>query len=128
MKSGRKVSISSLMVRNALNTRARCALCAVIPASFPHSARMGSGQLAGNDAGITAHKAHRARVFSAFRTIRDEIDTFKPDFILMWGDDQYENFKEDIIPPYCVLAYDQLEFRPYKRLRGRPNIWGEPED
>jgi hypothetical protein len=46
----------------------------------------------------------------------------------MWGDDQYENFKEDIIPPFCVLAYDQLTFQPYHRLRGRPNIWGEPAD
>jgi hypothetical protein len=82
----------------------------------------------GDDEGITAHKAHRARVFNAFRTIREEIDAFKPDFILMWGDDQYENFREDIIPPFCVLAYDQLTFQPYKRLRGRPNIWGEPAD
>jgi hypothetical protein len=82
----------------------------------------------GNDEGITAHKAHRARVFSAFRQIREEIDAFKPDFILIWGDDQYENFKEDIIPPFCVLAYDQLAFKPFTRLRGRPNIWGEPED
>jgi hypothetical protein len=46
----------------------------------------------------------------------------------MWGDDQYENFKEDIIPPFCVLAYDKVAFTPYKRLRGRPNIWNEPED
>ena len=82
----------------------------------------------GEDEGIAAHKAHRARVFSAFRTIREEIDAFKPDLIVMWGDDQYENFKEDIIPPFCVLAYDKLDFAPYKRLRGRPNIWGEPED
>jgi len=81
----------------------------------------------GDDEGITAHKAHRARVFNAFRTIREEIDAFQPDFILMWGDDQYENFREDIIPPFCVLAYDTLEFQPFKR-RGRPNIWGEPED
>jgi hypothetical protein len=82
----------------------------------------------GDDEGITAHKAHRARVFSAFRKIRTEIDAFQPDFILMWGDDQYENFKEDIIPPFCVLAYEQLTFQPYHRLRGRPNIWGEPAD
>ncbi|HXH10708.1 MAG TPA: extradiol ring-cleavage dioxygenase [Alphaproteobacteria bacterium] len=82
----------------------------------------------GDDEGITAHKAHRARVFHAFRKIREEIDAFKPDFILIWGDDQYENFKEDVIPPFCVLAYDRLEFQPFKRLRGRPNIWGEPED
>jgi catalytic LigB subunit of aromatic ring-opening dioxygenase len=82
----------------------------------------------GDDEGITAHKAHRARVFQAFRQIREEIDAFQPDFILIWGDDQYENFKEDIIPPFCVLAYEQLRFQPYHRLRDRPNIWGEPSD
>ena len=82
----------------------------------------------GDDEGITSHKAHKARVFDAFRKIREEIDAFKPDFILMWGDDQYENFKEDIIPPFCVLAYERLDFKPYLRLRGRPNIWGEPTD
>jgi hypothetical protein len=82
----------------------------------------------GNDEGIAAHKAHRERVFRAFRTIREEIDAFQPDFVLIWGDDQYENFKETIIPPFCVLAYDTLTFQPYQRLRGRPNIWGEPAD
>jgi len=82
----------------------------------------------GSDEGISAFKAHRARVFSAFRTIKEQIDGFRPDFVLIWGDDQYENFKEDVIPPFCVLAYDELAFQPFKRLRGRPNIWGEPED
>ena len=94
------------------------------PANWPEPMRLEWG----DDEGITAHKAHRARVFSAFRKIRQEIDAFQPDFILMWGDDQYENFQEDIIPPFCVLAYDQLTFQPYQRLRGRPNIWGEPAD
>ena len=28
----------------------------------------------------------------------------------MWGDDQYENFREDIIPPYCISAYDKFSF------------------
>jgi len=46
----------------------------------------------------------------------------------MWGDDQYENFKEDIIPPFCVLAYDEFKFTPYARLRGKPNIWDEPAE
>ncbi len=46
----------------------------------------------------------------------------------MWGDDQYENFQDDVIPPYCVLAYDTLSFQPFKRLGKRPNIWGEPGD
>jgi hypothetical protein len=94
------------------------------PANWPEPMRLEWG----DDEGITAHRAHRARVFDAFRKIREEIDAFKPDFILIWGDDQYENFREDIIPPFCVLAYDKLEFQPFKRSRGRPNIWGEPED
>src|SRR4029453_6208330 len=81
-----------------------------------------------DDEGIASFRAHRARVFSAFRTLRDEIDAFRPDFILMWGDDQDENFGADIIPPFCVLAYDKLEFQPFKRLGKRPNIWGEPGD
>ncbi|HEY7496799.1 MAG TPA: extradiol ring-cleavage dioxygenase [Candidatus Tectomicrobia bacterium] len=93
------------------------------PANWPEPMRAEWG----DDEGITAHKAHRARVFNAFRTIREEIDAFQPDFILMWGDDQYENFQESIIPPFCVLAYDTLTFQPFKR-RGRPNIWGEPVD
>ena len=82
----------------------------------------------GDDEGITAHKAHRARIFAAFRQIRAELDAFNPDFILLWGDDQYENFREDIIPPFCVLAYDRIDFQPYHRLGDRPNIWNEPKD
>lgn len=94
------------------------------PTNWPESMRVEWGE----DEGITAHKAHRARVLRAFRTLREEIDAFQPDFILMWGDDQYENFRETIMPPFCVLAYDTLSFQPFKRLRSRPNIWGEPED
>lgn len=94
------------------------------PANWPEPMRKEWG----DDEGVTAHKAHRARVFDAFRKLRREIDDFNPDFILIWGDDQYENFKEDIIPPFCVLAYDQFEYTPFHRLGERPNIWGEPND
>jgi hypothetical protein len=82
----------------------------------------------GDDEGVTAHKAHRERIYEGFKRVRAEIDAFNPDLVVMWGDDQYENFKEDIIPPFCVLAYEELKYQPYKRLRGRPNIWGEPVD
>ena len=94
------------------------------PANWPEPMRLEWG----DDEGITAHKAHRARVFNAFRRIRQEIDAFKPDVIIIWGDDQYENFREDIIPPFCVLAYDDFHFQPFQRLGERPNIWGEPQD
>ena len=91
-----------------------------------------SRELAGADAranGATTKASRRTRrtrraSSSAFRKIREEIDAFEPDFIVMWGDDQYENFKEDIIPPFCVLAYDEFDFKPYARLRGEAQHLG----
>ncbi len=82
----------------------------------------------GDDEGISSHKPHRARIFKAFRTIREKLDEFNPDFVVIIGDDQYENFKEDIIPPFCVLAYDEMHSIPFHRLGERPNIWDEPND
>jgi hypothetical protein len=76
------------------------------PASWPEPMRAEWGE----DEGIASFRAHRERVFSAFRAISQEIAVFRPDFILMWGDDQYENFRESIVPPFCVLAYDTLAF------------------
>ena len=61
--------------------------------------------------------------------MKDEIEAFNPDFIVMFGDDQYENFKEDIIPPFCVMAYDEYVSYPFKRAPcRRGNVWNEPED
>jgi len=70
------------------------------PANWPEPLRAEWG----DDDGISSHKEHRARLFDAFRKIRQKIDAFRPDVIVLWGDDQYENFQQDIIPPFCVLA------------------------
>ena len=35
----------------------------------------------------------------------------------MFGDDQYENFKEDIVPPFAVLAYDEHQDRAVEEPR-----------
>lgn len=77
----------------------------------------------GNDEGVSAARNHRERLVRALRTTRAQIDAFRPDFILMWGDDQYENFREDVVPPYCVYAHESFEF-------GLPanNVWNEPAD
>ena len=76
-----------------------------------------------DDQGTAAATRHRAELVENFRKVRAALDDFKPDLIVMWGDDQYENFREDIIPPYCICAYDKLEFKPPK-----DNIWGLPSD
>ena len=96
------------------------------PSNWPEPMRIEYGE----DEGLAAAARHRERLVNGFRIVRAEIDAFKPDFILIWGDDQYENFKEDIIPPFCVLAYEQMEARPFTHKDGssRRNVWGEPAD
>ena len=47
---------------------------------------------------------------------------------MIWGDDQHENFTEDIIPPFCVLAYDADRGAHRAREGGPPNVWGEAAD
>jgi Catalytic LigB subunit of aromatic ring-opening dioxygenase len=82
-----------------------------------------------NDGGEKAAGQHRARFVEAFSKVRAEIQNFNPDFILMWGDDQYENFLEDGIPPFCIYVFDQAECRPLigtERWSKTPqNFWGE---
>ena len=54
-----------------------------------------------------------------FRRIRSELDAFNPDFVLIWGDDQYENFREDCVPAFSILAYDSVDIPALERLSPR---------
>ena len=80
----------------------------------------------GEDEGYESSLEHRARLVAGFRRIREELDAFNPDFVVIWGDDQYENFREDIIPPFCILAYDDFEAQPFAHRQR--NAWDEPKD
>ena len=85
----------------------------------------------GNDEGLSSARRHRELVVAGFRRLRAALDEFRPDCVLIWGDDQYENFKEDIVPPFCVYVYDELECFPYRRsavINSPANVWGQPED
>ena len=84
----------------------------------------------GDDEGYTSALYQREKLVAGFRKVRAELDAFKPDVVLVWGDDQYENFREDIIPAFCVMAYDEYECRPFTTKDGgaRPNVWGEPAE
>ena len=92
------------------------------PTSWPEPMRIEYGE----DEGYAAALEHRARLVAGFRRIRAELDAFNPDFVVIWGDDQYENFREDIIPPFCVLAYDDFSAQPFAHRQR--NVWGEPQD
>jgi hypothetical protein len=101
----------------------------------------------GSDEGRSAADQQRQAFIRNCKTLKDSLDRFNPDFVLIWGDDQYENFKEDIIPPFCVFAYDDMEIHPYHPDRDRlnpnaqvsalarpvdapppPNAWNEPAE
>jgi catalytic LigB subunit of aromatic ring-opening dioxygenase len=82
----------------------------------------------GNDQGQAHSDRHRQDMIGQFRKIRRELDAFEPDFVLIWGDDQYENFREDCVPAFSVLAYDSIEFQPWKGYKRGRNAWNEPED
>ncbi len=94
------------------------------PAAWPGPMRSEYG----DDHGLTAARIHRRRLVDGFQRLRAEIDAFNPDFLLIWGDDQYENFREDIIPPFCVLAYENMTCTPFAARHGanKSNVWGEP--
>ena len=81
-----------------------------------------------DDRGLAAATAHRARHWAAFSAIREELARFAPDFIVMWGDDQYENFVEDMVPPFCIYILDRIESKPFLADPRQPdaaNPWGE---
>ena len=88
----------------------------------------------GNDEGRTAANRHRTALADGYRRVRQALDEFNPDLVLIWGDDQYENFKEDVVPAFCVFIEDEFAIHPWEN-RGRgsslpssENIWGEGAD
>ncbi len=95
------------------------------PSGWPEAMRREYG----SDEGRSAAVQHREFLVTHFRKMRRLLDDFRPDFIVLWGDDQYENFKEDIIPPFCVLACESFAPRPWAHASFvRANVWDEPKD
>jgi hypothetical protein len=85
----------------------------------------------GQDEGVAAAARHRQQVIDDFRMIRRRVEDFNPDFILIWGDDQYEHFTEECVPPFCIFMLDEIVNTPYLNMDFNPrehNIWGEPLD
>ena len=78
------------------------------------------------DEGAAHSDQHRNDLIHHFRKARAELDAFQPDFVLLWGDDQYENYRDDCVPPFSVLAYDSVDVQPWKGHRRGENWWDEP--
>ena len=82
----------------------------------------------GSDDGLAHSDQHRQDMIGLFRRAREALDAFNPDFCLLWGDDQYENYRDDCVPALSILAYDSVDVQPWlHRSRGK-NSWNEPKD
>jgi hypothetical protein len=92
------------------------------PANWPQAMR----EEWGDDEGSRSAPLHRDSCLAGIRAVRAALDDFKPDAIVIWGDDQFENFRDDVIPPFCVLAYQEDVIA--KPFSGAPNPWGEDEN
>jgi len=79
---------------------------------------------------VTAAGGHRAALVAGCERVRSALDEFAPDAVVIWGDDQYELFREDVVPAFCVIAADELTFQPWRSPSGAavPNVWDEPID
>lgn len=95
-------------------------------ASWPESMRADWS----DDNGAAAAAHHRQALVDGLTQVRSALDEFDPDIVVVWGDDQYENFREEVIPPFCVLAYGDVEVKPFGMISERhlPNVWGAPDD
>jgi hypothetical protein len=116
----------SIFLRNTL-ARGDVPPALTDPANWPEPMRREWS----DDRGAAAAAEHRRRAISATRKIRAAIDEFAPDVILIFGDDQYENFIEDIVPPFCIFIIDHMKSQPYlgePHLFKGGNVWNEPND
>src|SRR5712691_7689571 len=95
------------------------------PAQWPEPMRRQWGQ----DEGETHALQHRDRLVECMQWSRKELDDFNPDLVVIFGDDQYENFKEDCVPAFQINCYDSCVAKPWEHARpGTANAWHEPAE
>jgi hypothetical protein len=54
-------------------------------------------------------QAYYERCLAAMETLAKQIDAWKPDAIIVIGDDQNENIKDDNNPPICIYIGDEVD-------------------
>ena len=95
------------------------------PARWPQRMRAEWGE----DEGRTHVEQHRARLEEAMRWSRQQLDDFAPDLVVVFGDDQYENFREDGVPAFQINCFDSFSATPWVHRRaGFQNAWNEAAD
>jgi len=67
-------------------------------------------------------KQHHASCIAALRRLRDYFQAARPDLVVMFGDDQSENFHARNMPPFCVFTGKSIFGYPWKILQ---TVFGE---
>ena len=85
-----------------------------------------------DDEGLAAAEEHRRRLLAGYRALSETLRAFAPDIVLIWGDDQYENYKRDCIPAFALGIFDEIIAHPFGGsepvFRTTENVWGLAPD
>jgi aromatic ring-opening dioxygenase catalytic subunit (LigB family) len=77
----------------------------------------------GDDNGLSQDRKDHEQVVTSFGVLRDRLHAWNPDVLLIIGDDQAENFKEDNLAPFCLYTGTEVEGYPFQRPAARVNLW-----
>ena len=78
-----------------------------------------------DDQGRKAASAHREALIAGFRAVRQELDRFRPDAVLIFNHESFENLKEDLLPAFCLYGAPSHRVDPNYVLAGK--LLGESE-
>ena len=94
--------------------------CYRSPATWPEPMR----QQWGNDEGQTHSQQHRDELVECMRWSRKQLDDFNPDLVIVFGDDQYENFREDGVPAFQINCFESFAGEALGARQARPQRLG----
>lgn len=77
----------------------------------------------GQDNGLRQDRLDQQRVVESFRVLHDHLHQWNPDVVMIIGDDQAENFKEDNLSPFCIYTGETVDGYPFQRPAARTNLW-----
>ncbi|MCH7745334.1 MAG: hypothetical protein IIC84_04590 [Chloroflexi bacterium] len=82
----------------------------------------------GDDNGLAQDKYNHKRIVDAFAVLREKLHSWKPDAIILIGDDQAENFKRENLPTFCMYTGSELVGHPFHGATNNNNNWNAPPD
>ena len=72
---------------------------------------------------MTQDRYNHKRIGDAFAVLRDKLHSWKPDAVILIGDDQAENFKRDNLPTFCLYTGSEVQGYPFHAASDDNNVW-----